>query len=114
MFVLPDSVLRILPNRALIGAGSSASFGASSGGTLKLAKIVMLSLAANRRYDNRGIRDAGELVLPNILANWLSLYTQAVRLTAEVAANLVLPDVTVVAGRDRTVAVRVSIVFAVK
>ena len=47
VFVRPDSVLRMRLNLACTAGGNFCSFGAMSGGRLKLAKIVIESLAAN-------------------------------------------------------------------
>jgi hypothetical protein len=85
-----------------------------TGGRLKEAKIVMLSLVANNAYESRGIVAAGDFVLPNILTNWLSLYTHMLMLTAEVATNFDVLGVTLEAAFDLTVDVIVSTPFAVK
>jgi hypothetical protein len=83
-------------------------------GRLKDANIVMLSRAAKRAYDKRGIVDAGsDEGLPNNRANWLSLYTQAVIFTQLVARNLLVEAVVVCEGVEEMVEVSVSIVLAV-
>jgi hypothetical protein len=50
---------------------------------------------------------------PNNFAKQLSLYTHILILTADVAANLMGPVVTVEAGLEVVAAVAVSMVFAV-
>ena len=51
---------------------------------------------------------------PNVLANWLSLYTERPTFTAETVLNLVQLDVVELAGRPSLCAVKVSMEFAVK
>lgn len=109
-----DSVLRMPENCFCTEGGKSRSRGAINGGKLKEANIVMLSLIANKAYESIGIVAAGDLVLPNIFTNWLSLYTQMLILVAEVATNFVAPAVTFEAGFEFIVDVIVSIPFATK
>lgn len=109
----PDSVDKILENRFCTVGGRSRKRGAMTGGRLKEAKTVMLSLVANKAYESSGMVAAGDFVLPNIFTNWLSLYMQMLMLTAEVATNFEEFGVTLEAGSDLTVDVIVSTPLAV-
>ena len=67
------SVLKIPEKCFCTDGGKSSSLGAITGGRLKEANIVILSRIANRAYESIGIVAAGDLGLPNIFTNWLSL-----------------------------------------
>lgn len=86
------------------------NLGASIGGTLKDANMVILSRIAKSIYVIGGIGLAE--TVPNILVNCESLTIVRLRFAALVAANLAGPAVVVLAFRLRVVDLKVSRKFA--
>jgi hypothetical protein len=91
-----------------------SKLGASRGGKLKDAKIVMQSRIVKRANVGRGTARLGPPVEPKSCVNLLSLYKHRLRLAVLVARNLVVPAVVEDAEVWLTVEAAVSMVLAVK
>lgn len=81
-------------------------------GRLKVANIVNPSRTTNGTKLATGIARAE--LFPNVLANWLSLYSDSPTFTADTVPNFDQVDVVVLAGRSKLQDEAVSRALAVK
>src|ERR1700749_3307325 len=92
------------------GSKWDGMYGASSGGTLKEAKIVMESRSMNRAYVGGGM-GRGEAVEKSLVKGE-SFHREREMFADDVAANFIVPWVVVAYGLERIVERTVSMVFA--